>query len=158
MQTQAHPRATLKVGGQPRAEIPSVPPPVLPAVFSVARGVHAAISGPVPIVGPSAFFGLLFVHAERTHSTSNPFKNNHLASSPNEPNPVSRAGAAFSPRSPKNPKRTHFSIPTLGSPVPSARFTKRTQIPHNNHKIHNLPSQKPLKPGPLEARPDARQL
>ena len=58
----------------------------LPAVFSVARGVHAAISGPVPIVGPSAFFGSLLVHAKRTHFTYNPFKTHHFASSPNEPN------------------------------------------------------------------------
>ena len=115
----------------------------LPAVFSVARGVHAAIAGPVPIMGPSAFFGLLFVHAERTHSTSNPFTNNHLTSSPNEPNSARRAGAAFFPHSHKNPKRSHFPIPTPASPVPFAPFPKRTQFRHNNHKMHNLPAPKP---------------
>jgi hypothetical protein len=124
----------------------------LPALFPVARGVPAMIAGPVPTasVGPPAFFrsffGLLLVHAERTHSTSNPFKTRHLASSPNEPNPASRTKAAFFPRSPKNPERTHFPIPTPGSPVPFAPFTKRTQIPHNDHKIHNLPAQQPSNP------------
>jgi hypothetical protein len=123
----------------------------LPAVFPVARaGVPAGV--PAVPVGPSAFFRSLLVHAKRTHFTSNPFKPHLLASSPNEPNPASRAGATFFPHSPKNPERTHFPIPTSGSPVPFARFTKRTQIPHNDHKIHNLPAQQPLKPGQSEAR------
>ena len=123
----------------------------LPAVFPVARaGVPAGV--PAVPVGPSAFFRSLLVHAKRTHFTSNPFKPHLLASSPNEPNPANRAKAVFFPRSPRNPERTHSRIPTPGSPVPFAPFTKRTQIPHNDHKIHNLPAQQPLKPGQSEAR------